>query len=72
MRAEGSFSERRVMPEIIFLWLGLLCLGYFVGIARYAGWSSKFFIVWAILGGVLLTVGILILTDSIPQRIQTL
>ena len=58
MRAEGSFSERRVMPEIIFLWLGLLCLGYFVGIARYAGWSSKFFIVW--------------LTDSIPQRIQTL
>ena len=60
------------MPEIIFLWLGLLCLGYFVGIARYAGWSSKFPVVWAVLGGILLMAGILILTDSIPKRIQTL
>ena len=66
------FSERRVMPEIIFLWLGLLCLGYFVGIVRYVGWTSKFPVVWAVLGGVLVAAGILILTDSIPQRIQTL
>ena len=56
------------MPEIIFLWLGLLCLGYFVGIARYAGWSSKFFIVWAILGGVLLTVGILIFFNHFGKK----
>lgn len=60
------------MPEIIFLWLGLLCLGYFVGIVRYVGWTSKFPVVWAVLGGVLVAAGILILIDSIPQRIQTL
>ena len=60
------------MPEIIFLWLGLLCLGYFVGIARYVGWTSKFPIVWAGLGAGLLLTGILILTENLSKKAELL
>lgn len=64
------FSERRIMPEMIFIFLGLLCLIYFGGIIRYTGWSSKFPAVWAVLGGVLLTTGILFLTDTLPGEVR--
>lgn len=38
------------MAEKIMILLGLLSLGYFVGIVAYAGWSSKFPFFWAGLG----------------------
>ena len=38
------------MAEKIMILLGLLSLGYFVGIVVYAGWSSKFPFFWAGLG----------------------
>lgn len=60
------------MPEMIFIYLGLICLGYFLGIARYVGWSSKFPIVWAGLGAGLLLTGILILTENLSQKAELL
>lgn len=38
------------MAEKIMIVLGLLSLGYFAGIVAYAGWSSKFPVIWAVLG----------------------
>ena len=38
------------MAEKIMLVLGILCMGYFVGIAVYVGLSSKFPIIWAAAG----------------------
>lgn len=60
------------MPEMIFIYLGLICLGYFLGITRYVGWSSKFPIVWAGLGAGLLLTGILILTENLSKKAELL
>lgn len=38
------------MAEKIMILLGILSLGYFAGIMVYAGWSSKFPVLWAAVG----------------------
>lgn len=38
------------MAEKIMIFLGILCVGYFAGIAVYAGLSSKFPFIWAAAG----------------------
>lgn len=45
------------MAEILFLILGILCLGYFMGIVWYAGLSSRFPLLWMLLGMVFLALG---------------
>ena len=44
-------NERRRKMEIVCLILGILCLGYYFVILKYAGNSSNFIKIWAVLGG---------------------
>ncbi|HIX28515.1 MAG TPA: YdcF family protein [Candidatus Blautia stercoravium] len=38
------------MAEFLLLFLGIVCILYFIGIALYAGLSSKFPVLWILLG----------------------
>lgn len=48
------------MAEKILIILGIMSIGYFVGIAGYAGMSSKFPVIWAAAGIVFLAMAFLI------------
>lgn len=44
-------------PSIIFLMLGAICLLYCIGILLFAGYGTRFFLVWGVIGACLAALG---------------